>query len=90
MIKLFQIQVQMFENESSCMEASERMYSSRYKGEEECFGLGNREGSWGGKKNMDDNTYDSLEQKKYKEVNCSKVGLDAKVSKFNILRNTTE
>ena len=45
MIKLFQIQVQMFENESSCMEASERMYSSRYKAEEEFFGLGNREGS---------------------------------------------
>ena len=43
-----------------------------------------------GKKNMDDNTYASLEQKKYKKVNCSKVGLDAKVSKFNILRNTTE
>lgn len=92
MIKLFQTQVQMFENESFCMEGSERMYSSRCKGEAQCFGPGNREeGSWRGeKKNMDDNTYDSLEQKKYKEIKCSKVVLDTKVSKFNILRNTTE
>lgn len=43
MIKLFQTQVQMFENESSYMEASERMYSSRCKEEVECFGPGNRE-----------------------------------------------
>ena len=42
MIKLVQTQVQMFENESFCMEGSERMYS-RCKGEAECFGPGNRE-----------------------------------------------
>lgn len=48
-----------------------------------------KKGAEEGKKNMD-NTYDSLEQKKYKEIKCSKVVLDTKVSKFNILRNTTE
>lgn len=49
-----------------------------------------KKGAEEGKKNMDDNTYDSLEQKKYKEIKCSKVVLDTKVSKLNILRNTTE